>query len=106
MGNTRSKAGFRDVLHTTGDTVKDRLRHERGGDKRRDLPTLDRARAAWGSLSNMRQRRLRNIRYVYGDQWGDLVRDKDGNLITEREAMQRKRQAPLQITTSSKSSTR
>ena len=93
---TYRKAGYRDVLHTTGDSVKDRLRHDRGNNTKKDLPLLDRARAAWESLSSMRKRRLRNYRYVYGDQWGDLVYDKDGNLITERQALANKKRVPLQ----------
>ena len=44
----------------------------------------------------MRSRRLRNIRYCFGDQWSDLVFDKNGNLVTERQAMQEKKQVPLQ----------
>lgn len=93
---TYRKAGYRDVLHTTGDSVKDRIRHDRGNNTKKDLPLLDRARAAWESLSSMRKRRLRNYRYVYGDQWGDLVYDKDGNLITERQALANKKRVPLQ----------
>jgi len=96
MNTKYNKAGFRDTLHTTGDSVKDHLRHERGGNTTLNLPILDRARAAWDSLATMRQRRLRNIRYVFGDQWGDLVYDRNGNLITERQALQNKKQAPLQ----------
>lgn len=96
MSTKYSRAGYRDVLHTTGDSVKDRIRHDRGGNPRKDLPLLDRARAAWESLSNMRNRRLRNLRYVFGDQWSDLVYDRYGNLITERQAMQKKKQVPLQ----------
>ena len=96
MSNKYSRAGYRDVLHTTGDSIQDRIRHDRGNNTKKDLPLLDRARAAWESLSSMRKRRLRNIRYVFGDQWGDLVYDKDGNLITERQALINKKQVPLQ----------
>lgn len=96
MSKRYNRAGYRDVLHTTGDSVKDRLRHEQGGNPKKNLPLLDRARAAWESLSSMRHRRLRNFRYVYGDQWSDLVYDKDGNLITERQALINKKQVPLQ----------
>ena len=33
----------------------------------------------------LRQNRLRNKRFTYGDQWGDLVRDHNGCLMTEGE---------------------
>lgn len=53
------------------------------GDK--DLPTLTRAENAWSALSNARDRRQRNINYVYGDQWSDWVRDEHGNWVREHD---------------------
>ena len=90
------RAGYRDVLHTTGDSVKDTLRDERGGNPRKDIPLLDRARTTWENHSGRRKRRLRNIKYVFIDQWGDLVRDKEGNLITERQRIINDGGVPLQ----------
>ncbi len=46
---------------------------------------LERASRAWEGLEEFRQTRRRNINYIYGDQWGDLVRDDDGQMVTERE---------------------
>ena len=87
---------MRSALHTTGDSVKDRLKTARGGQKRKDLDLLRRAEQAWDSHYDRRKRRLRNIMYVWGDQWGDLIKMSNGEWITEREAMQRKKQVPLQ----------
>lgn len=83
---------YRSALKTTGDSVKDRL--QEGGGKK-NLALLYEAKDVWESHSNRRKRRLRNIRYVFGDQWGDLVR-VGKELITERQAMMRKKQVPLQ----------
>ena len=40
---------------------------------------------AWMNAAGLRQARLRNKRFTYGDQWGDLVRGHQGNLMTEGE---------------------
>ena len=40
---------------------------------------------AWINAATLRRARLRNKRFTYGDQWGDLVRDYNGRVITERE---------------------
>ena len=46
---------------------------------------LHAAYKAWMNASSLRQNRLRNKRFTYGDQWGDLVRDHNGCLMTEGE---------------------
>ena len=46
---------------------------------------LHAAYQAWMNASGLRQSRLRNKRFTYGDQWGDLVRDHDGRMVTEGE---------------------
>ena len=56
----------------------------------KDTQLLDRVEQAWNALDQFRQTRRRNINYIYGDQWGDLVRDDDGKLVTERERIYRK----------------
>ena len=48
-------------------------------------PTMQKAYIAWQLGSNLRERRLRFKRYTFGDQWGDMTADKDGNRMTERE---------------------
>ena len=40
---------------------------------------------AWMNAAGLRQSRLRNKRFTYGDQWGDLVRDYQGRVMTEGE---------------------
>ena len=40
---------------------------------------------AWMNAAGLRQSRLRNKRFTYGDQWGDLVRDHQGCVMTEGE---------------------
>jgi hypothetical protein len=46
---------------------------------------LHAAYQAWMNASGLRQSRLRNKRFTYGDQWGDLVRNHEGRVLTERE---------------------
>ena len=40
---------------------------------------------AWMNAAGLRQARLRNKRFTYGDQWGDLVKDHQGRVMTEGE---------------------
>lgn len=40
---------------------------------------------AWMGAAGLRKARLRNKRFTYGDQWGDLVKDYQGRVMTERE---------------------
>lgn len=53
------------------------------------MDLLLRAERAWQGLEDFRQTRRRNINYIYGDQWGDLVVDDDGRLVSERERIAR-----------------
>ena len=46
---------------------------------------LHAAYQAWMSAAGLRQARLRNKRFTYGDQWGDLMREYDGRMVTEGE---------------------
>ena len=46
---------------------------------------LHAAYKAWMNAAGLRQARLRNKRFTYGDQWGDLVRDHTGRMMTEGE---------------------
>ncbi len=50
---------------------------------------------AWASSADLRRRRHRLKAYTYGDQWGDLVADAKGNLITERELIIQSGKSPL-----------
>ena len=46
---------------------------------------LHAAYQAWMNAAGLRQSRLRNKRFTYGDQWGDLVKDYKGRVMTEGE---------------------
>ena len=46
---------------------------------------LQAAYQAWMNAAGLRKARLRNKRFTYGDQWGDLVEDHNGRLMTEGE---------------------
>ena len=48
---------------------------------------LHAAYQAWMNAAALRQARLRNKRFTYGDQWGDLVRDENGYIMTEGERL-------------------
>ena len=51
----------------------------------RHIRVLHAAYQAWMNASGLRQARLRNKRFTYGDQWGDITRDYQGRLMTEGE---------------------
>ena len=53
----------------------------------RDNRVLHAAYQAWMNAAGLRQARLRNKRFTYGDQWGDLVKDHTGRVMTEGEHM-------------------
>jgi len=46
---------------------------------------LHAAYQAWMNAAGLRKARLRNKRFTYGDQWGDLVKDYQGRVMTEGE---------------------
>ena len=61
----------------------------------RETTLLEAAHAAWERMAPLRQRRDRFRRFTYGDQWGDLVRDRRGRMVTEKEAATRAGREPL-----------
>lgn len=63
--------------------------------RRMDYDLKLRCEQAWNNLDDIRRTRERVKEYVYGDQWGDVIRYKNG-VITEREYIQRKGNVPLQ----------
>lgn len=77
------------VSKTTGDTLKDRkrkLKSQRG--KNTDL--LEEFKDAWTDFSDIRYNRARNYRYVYEDQWSDMVKNDDDEWVTERERISKR----------------
>ncbi len=49
------------------------------------MQVLRAAYQAWMNAAGLRKARLRNKRFTYGDQWGDLVKNYQGQVMTERE---------------------
>lgn len=72
------------IRKTQPDSVKAR-REENNTKGKRDDILLRRAEDCWTQLSDFRATRARNLRYVFGDQWADLVYDNHGHLVPERE---------------------
>ena len=72
---------------STVDSVKSRIKRE---GKEYNLPLLTEAKESWESLSDFRKERMRNLRYVYGDQLGDYVQDEKGKWVTERERINKR----------------
>lgn len=73
------------------DTVASR-HTELGKKKNREL--LEMCSREWENLHTMREERERNLRFSYGDQWGDLVNYK-GRTITERQYIMEEGNVPL-----------
>lgn len=53
------------------------------------------ARRAYDAQHDLRQRRQRYKRFTYGDQWGDMVRDRAGALVREGDLMAAGGRQPL-----------
>lgn len=51
--------------------------------KNENEAVLQAAYKAWSSAHALRSSRLRNKRFTYGDQWSDVVRDRNGRSMTE-----------------------
>lgn len=49
----------------------------------------------WSAAADVRLRRMRQKRYTYGDQWGDLTCDEEGNVTTEGEMLTATGRKPL-----------
>lgn len=73
------------------DTVEHAKRQSEFG---RNMQLIFRAQRAWDCLYNFRKERERNKRYMYGDQWGDMV-EHCGEMITEEEYIRRQGNIPL-----------
>lgn len=73
------------------DTVA--LRHDELGTKKNSA-LLEACAQEWENLRQMREERERNLRFSYGDQWGDLVSYK-GRTMTERQYIMEEGNIPL-----------
>ncbi len=61
----------------------------------RDKNLLRRAYDAWIAADDLRNRRLRQKKYTYGDQWSDIVDDHTGRMVVERNLILEKGKRPL-----------
>ncbi len=56
---------------------------------------LEAAHSAWDRMAPLRSRRSRHCRFTYGDQWGDITRDRLNRPLTEEEEALRAGCKPL-----------
>lgn len=70
-----------DRLRNSYNTLDDKSRHAFG--------ILQQAEHCWSNLDKFRRERKRCMRYAYGDQWGDFVRDGNGRLVKEETLIRR-----------------
>ena len=73
------------------DSVRRARRHCGDG---RAMNVLLQAQQAWNSMTRFRRERARNIRYAFGDQWGDSI-CVDGEYIKERDYIIKQGNVPL-----------
>ena len=76
------------IKDTTSDSVK--TRQKLSGDKTKNLPLLYLFENIWTNFEYARNQRKRNFRYVFGDQWGDMVKDDNGALVQERKRIEKR----------------
>ena len=84
-------------LFTLGDvmpTGSSRTRRAARYNYAQDQALLDRCRAAWENKRHVRENRERVMNYVYGDQWGEIIRYRGGQM-TERQYMINRGNVPL-----------
>lgn len=60
------------------------FRKEAVGESGKDMSLLQQFYTLWNNLEPARRRRARAMRYVFGDQWGDLITVK-GKTMTQRD---------------------
>ena len=60
-----------------------------------NLIVLGAAYQAWSAGSALRQSRLRNKRFTYGDQWSDVTTDASGRQVTEWQRYSENGPAPI-----------
>lgn len=79
-------------LKLFGKGVSDSLKSRKSklSDSIHDLPLYYEARDVYLGFSAYRKTRLRNVRYVFGDQWGDTVTGEDGHPTTERDRISKR----------------
>lgn len=73
----------------------DSVKVRRQSSIRQDVDLLRRCENAWTDLDPVRRTRERTLKYVFDDQWGDVITYRNGH-ITERRYIQLKGNVPLQ----------
>lgn len=71
--------GYKD----NSDSIKARIREKASKGGKNNLELLTRAENAWEALRDLRNKRERNINYVFNDQWSDWVLDEKGHWVRE-----------------------
>lgn len=86
------------LVQTNTDDIHDSVERRKSvfGTKK-NIDLLSRCTQEWNSLENFRRKCRRAFDYAYGDQWGDLVRDNNGRVKTERTAMTQRGTIPLTV---------
>lgn len=64
-------------------------------DNHRGFDIVMQAQDYWFGMEQFRQDRRRAKRYNYGDQWGDLIKDDDGHMVTEEQYIRQQGSEPL-----------
>ena len=64
-------------------------------DNHRGFDIVMQAQDYWFGMEQFRQDRRRAKRYNYGDQWGDLIKDDDGHMVTEEKYIRQQGSEPL-----------
>lgn len=91
MARARLIPKSRLTAHDGLDTVAAR----QGTGCRKAFDVLMEAQNCWDNLERFRRDRSRAKRYVYGDQWGDVVRTSDGCTTTEEQYIKGQGKVPL-----------
>ncbi len=64
-------------------------------DNHRGFDIVMQAQDYWYGMEQFRRDRRRAKRYNYGDQWGDLIKDDDGHMVTEEQYIRQQGSEPL-----------
>lgn len=62
---------------------------------KQDYDKIKEAYYAWEAANELRARRYRHLRYTFGDQWIDSMKDEKGRIVQERELILHSGRRPL-----------
>lgn len=91
-GNVGVVIGYDDDSLSEMDTVRWSQRNDQ---RKRGYDVLMQAERFWDNMGQFRKDRDRNKRYCYGDQWGDLIRNDCGEVVTEEKYILEQGKVPL-----------